>query len=257
MPKYHKLFFFFCVALFSLSSNSYSQGFYINGLIGYNFSVNGELLFTKSTSSGTEYIYGSYGEGVGYGIGSGYMFNKNIGIELAVLLSDGKDYEVSQSNYYNANYYSSSKAIKGGNMVRMIPGIKITHGDVFKLYARFGVTFSLWKEVNISSEAQLVNNGIITNWNTSEKYSKGESFGISASFGVEYVLSKSFSLLFELNSLSQSWKPEHAEVTAPFGGNIITREVEFDDGESTPQGFTQPVFPFSSFGINTGIQMNF
>ncbi|QXP73769.1 outer membrane beta-barrel protein [Tenacibaculum sp. AHE15PA] len=74
-----------------LTSLAVNAQFYVSASNGYSFEAAGVQFGTKTTTSGVENTYGSYGEGSHFQLRTGYFFNKSWGIEIAGGYLNGAD----------------------------------------------------------------------------------------------------------------------------------------------------------------------
>src|SRR5690242_9817921 len=101
------------LALVALVGASQAQGVYFKAGGGYAIPIAtdqiGQNYRTESTYDGaniytyeptTEAVSGSYGAGMNFSIGGGYMFNEFLGVELNVQYSKSKKYETSDIYTY-------------------------------------------------------------------------------------------------------------------------------------------------------------
>src|SRR5829696_7523138 len=95
-----KIIVLFCIIIIH-STNVIAQFSYAGINIGYGAGWPAYALGTSTTitPSGTTYTLekGSYGQGLNFGITGGYMFNKNVGVELGVSYLVGSKKEFTNS----------------------------------------------------------------------------------------------------------------------------------------------------------------
>lgn len=236
--------------------------------VTYNFS-------SVNTSSGSSYttesVKVSFGKGVGFGAGLGYMFTDNFGFEVnADYLSGGKFEAKDISTSQFAPDPSVDTYTMSANMLRVMPAIVIKTGDgALKPYAKFGLVLGFGKIKETDEEVQ-GNNKEIREF----EYSGGLALGFNSSFGVEMGISDKLTLFGEMRYVGLNYAPTKGELTKEeINGvdhiserSVYYREVEFKEkitedstspDETKPDQASKTSVPFSSIGVNVGLKFNF
>lgn len=236
-----------------------AQGLYINAGVGYGMAAGKSQVgsnITVATATTEEGVYDSYGKGLNFGLGIGYMFNENIGAELGISYLMGSTIDES----ITAPNFSGSTETKG-KMIRLMPAVKITTGDDMKPYAKFGLVLGMGSKLEYDfSGSGDVGFGSGSVSETGE-HSGGTSFGWMGAVGVEFPAGDKLSVYVELNNINLTWAPDEYEYTYTdnFGGSTTTetKTIKFEDTDpDTDNSDVQlkEYSPFGSFGIGAGIK---
>lgn len=236
----------------------------------------------------------SYGKGFQTGATFGYMFTENIGAELGVSYLFGAPYSIRYTNINqridkyidltnNANNTTASASSSGiqdvrfsGNMLRLIPAIRITAGNgKIKPFMRIGLVIGLGGKIKSVSKITLTNTtGITETLDMVLKRSGGVSLGVACGLGADIKLSEKFGIFAEAGVITQTWAPKKAVLTkANIDGvdqfptmTTYERESEYYDSytqtypssdTSIPHQESKVRHPFSSIGINVGVRFSF
>lgn len=254
----------FLIFIISLAfgSKPFAQQWYLVAGGGYGFPVAGEVLENQSLAGSVSMQYSyttltqSFGAGFKTGISGGYMFNKNFGVELGFSYLDGSTTTVSLVSYYyynNLNYtnYIENVAMSG-TMFRMTPAFRFQYGEKkFKPYVVFGFIAAL------SESAKLVDTYSAQFPAKTGTFSGGKSFGFHGAIGTRFMFSEKVAAFIEFAVDYQNYAPQMLVYN---NGNTVNYN-------STGGGYiggvgggtaTPPVYlPFSSLGVNAGIQFSF
>lgn len=198
-----------------------SKGLYFKTNVGYNFAVTnsqhgiGETPFAPSPYpfyDGTVIGGGSdiqwktkdvnLGKGLNFGATIGYMFNSNLGAEVAV------DYLMgSKTKTKIIGSGGSLEQSLSSKMIQIKPALVISAGySKFNPYAKFGVIIGSGK---INQEFKL----LLTDVTDAEAEAKGGiAFGFHAGVGLNFVLTPKLSLFGELNMNNLSYAPEKGKL---------------------------------------------
>ncbi len=264
-------------------TKSIAQDFYIKAGTGYAFAMpggkldqNGNALngsVIHSTSS-TKYDLksASFSSGLHGNIGGGYMFSKNIGIELnADLNLDPHTYRATingligntstTTNTYTYNYIAERQA---NNMIILMPSLVLqTGGNACNLYMRMGLALPFNTGIKLH-ETYLYSTGDVDDYTA--KIQNYFSVGIAAATGVRFKVSEHMSIWGEISTLYLSLSREQNDLeTAKLNGinrplSQLTgiKTVHYNkNGISDQYGNAQALpQPFSNIGINAGISYN-
>lgn len=274
MKKVKTLFSIAIFAILVISSNLFAQGIYVDIETGYGVKTSSQTLdyfgFYSVTefpdSSTVEQVYISLGEGLHFGGAVGYMFNESIGAELGLsyLLGGGTTARSESYDGDTTTYTLSS------NMLRIIPTFVISSGfGRFNPYAKFGMVLGIG---SVGLEMLSIEEAEVSRMTT--KFDGGLAVGLKAATGASFTLRDNMSLFGEMGMINMSYAPTRGEVTEATlnGADMLPgmttneREIEFVDNytavgvptpESQPDRRLKQKMPFSSFGINFGLRINF
>ncbi|MEO8235803.1 MAG: outer membrane beta-barrel protein [Flavobacterium sp.] len=270
------------VVLFSIGTQQVKaqneKGSYVSISTGYNMGTGNANYYqsavlgminsteTSATTSQSEFIKTNLGKGVNAGANFGYMFNKNIGLELgANYLIGGKT--KSAQTHSNGDYTKSEVSAK---MFQIKPTLVFRGGyDKINPYAKVGLVIGSGKISNTQNEKD----GIDIYSRTLE-LNGGTPIGFHASLGTLYKLNEKISLFGELNLVSLEYAPKkgiYIQYTKNGVDQLPTmttreKEVEFVDSYTDTGSPSNPNEPnksfqiplsFSSFGLNFGVQYHF
>jgi Outer membrane protein beta-barrel domain len=282
----------FSLAVMALVFNAgaQAQGFYIKGGLGYGFAQAGSTIDNTSnlpyngqisnTTSGANSIQSysvkkaSFSAGLNGVAGCGYMFNKNIGIELdAAIGLAAKKYTGTITNIEVDSIASdlSTKQYAKTPVVLMPAIVLQTGGDVVNFYARGGIVLPLNSKI-IQEQALTNEPGTgaletdVFTWQQKNYF----SLGYTGAIGMQYRRSKNVSFWVEATLLSMSLYTKEADLTdvtvdgssgylsqVPTNQRVVKYSYNVSVVNNDP--YHQPVFtvPFSNVGINAGIKYTF
>ena len=221
--------------------------FYLKAQLGYSVGFGSRVgINYANNGGGYEYknIYGSYGNGVGGGVGLGYFFNNYLGVELNASVNA---LNVPEFNLFPDRpiYIYSKNPIKinsTGFQISINPTI-IIKAPIGKLtpYLKLGAVVPIYTYFKRKYEIPIKNNGI--NQITIENnVSTSISLGITGCIGTYIYLSKNFSLFGEITyiSLSQntaksimtSFKVDDTEQVGSM--TINQKEIDYSDSYTDP-----------------------
>lgn len=260
------------------------NGLYINAGGGYGISIasNSSASSTDYSSNGSTNSYkisngsGSFGKGLQFGATVGYMVSENIGAELNIGYLIGGKSTITQKTAYS-NTSNSYEDIISGNMLRMTPGLRFSVGkDKLKPYMRFGLVIGMASKIKdvytTTSIDKPFNNPVVSVQELS--LTGGISLGFSTGLGVNYKLSEKLGIFAELGLISQAWAPNKGTITKSTVNGfdniaLLTpsqKEINFVNNYSETIGYQNPSLPsqalktsmpFSSVGLNIGVQLSF
>lgn len=252
-----------------------STGFYVGVHGGYNFGIAkdfGRWVNRTQQSGGgwsEEAVGVSYGKGANVGLDFGYMFNKNVGVELGVDYLKGGKTEVTEK----WNDGETEKYEIYGQMLLVQPKIVIkANPSTITPYAKFGLAIGAMPKTT-EDYTNTWNNNVYT-----EKYEMdgGMAVGVTGALGFDYSLNSNMAIFTELRSMAMSYSPKKGTYTeANFNGTSELNEAngwQYDDihyeyvdqvnpgdntGSSTATKLTKISLPFSNVGINLGFKYSF
>lgn len=224
-------------------------------------------------------IKGSYGAGLNVSGAFGYTLSENIGLELGISYSAGKEYRVT-SNYtdtrldvFKSSTYESetSKA----RAVLFTPMLKfITHKRNLTPYFLIGPVFG-----KINFNRAMVRSTEENDFTTTEvrntKYKGGISVGLRGAVGASVVLNRKFSFFSEIMFTGMNYYPKKSEIvrytingedritslTENSRKTIYVKSVDNDsdnasDYVNTPGKAVRSSLSMSSVGVNIGLLVN-
>lgn len=279
MKKYFLFVLFIFLIIFTThaqESTDSENGFYVS--IGGGFGVG--LCYYNPSDYYYEDYYPSYdnvksinfvpGRGFNVNLGAGYMFNKNIGVQMNVKDFFGLPIKQSINNFYNgASNFRTISYRYSGMMLQVIPSVVLDLGlDKIDPYARFGLSIGAFTQVtNKITE--------VRNSNTSNfvgKYSGNIPLGYSAALGVKFNLNDHLSLFGEFDCNGINYSPKKYKLTTYTENSVdklstlSLRQTETDFVKSydasqssagSPRQQLRQTFPFSNFEINIGATFRF
>jgi hypothetical protein len=262
------LYLFICSAI-------YAQKPYLEFSGGYNIGNGkmnlGELYSSTNGIGSVEQVKGSYGEGFHFGGSIGYNLHKNIALEAAVNLIDGRSFKTSfYSSHTNglgliSTYYElESKA----DFIQIIPSVMVHFGwSKFDPFAKVGLIFGTGTVFYSYLERD--------SYEDIESYhelSQGLGLGYKTSIGSYYHFNQWFSCFAEFSILNINFSPTKGRLTSYKengielidGMSTNDREVEFEDiynfnfntnhNEDEPSKEIKQPLPFGSLGLQLGLR---
>ena len=233
----------------AFSNQIVAQGFSLGINTGLAVSPGNTVLYTFSTLSSVENEKGTYGEGFPIGITAGYMFNDHFGADLSFSYLIGNKRDFSQSYSFGGASFTSTTTLNS-SIVRIMPGVKVSAGSDLKVspYGRFGLVAGLSPKVTQDTKDDTGELNV--------EVSGGSTLGWYGAFGVGFQLTDNLTLNTELLLINQSWGPDKATVTDEDGNVTVVNfadEVPSSGAEQTLKEYV----PFSSIGLNIGLQFSF
>jgi len=267
-----------------LATHSYSQKFYFNAGLGYNYSAASTFAVTDNievySDNGNSYALSgvnntlretiSFGKGFQFGGAVGYNFSEHFSFEIGVSYLNGKEYETKFTQRY-ANSSDAYSQIYKSQMLRLMPSIKLSVGDAFKPYLKTGLVIGVGSKINVQETFNYKNQNNNAIYQLSEfDLSGGVSIGFVTGIGISLETDDHWGFFSEINIITQSWAPQKASYTKfnQNGSDFLSRlpynmkENVFVDTYSsnvdasnsqTSSEKLKTYFPFSSIGFNIGI----
>ena len=271
------------LAMSMTSMNAQENGLYVSLNGGYNFAagtekgiVNNFTSVTTSSSNVTtsENIALSYGKGLNVGGAIGYMFNKNVGAELAFdYLIGGKTSGTSSTT--SAGGVNKVDKDFSAKMLQIVPSVVISAGmEGINPYAKFGLIIGSAKLTENTTDVD-INGGTTDTTELTKETETNTGFGFKGAVGAMFTVNTNISIFAELTSVNMSQILKSSSITkATFNGvdvlatgNTSQKETVYEDNLSTlspipatpnsPKREVATTVPFSSFGINVGLKYSF
>lgn len=281
----------FAIVIISIifATKAYGQkGLYLNvgGGYGIGIAANSNAAsydHIESSGSNTQKISngsGSFGKGVQFGATVGFMFSENIGAELNVgyLVGTKSTQTINQDNYLMPPFMVSSSYENkmSGNMFRLTPALKFSVGkDKLKPYMRIGLVIGMAGKIkNEITRSRPSFNGVQIVTEQESSMTGGVSIGLSAGLGANYKLNDKLGIFAEIAFISQSWAPNKSLLTK-YTENGVDQlssmttnqketiylnsytEVFGPSNPNVPAQALKTAMPFSSIGLNIGVQLSF
>jgi outer membrane protein W len=259
-----------------------AQSLYVDVHAGYGFPAARQNLGgnTKSTTSGsvttTENTSRSVslGKGIQPGVAVGYMFTPNIGAEIGINYLLGTATKFVNEDTKPTSSDKSEISVKG-SMIRIIPAVKFTISEnKMRPYIRTGLIIGVATKALVSITDESVNGSTSSSSESAVEYSGGLSLGFHGAMGVNFMLSDNLGIFAEVTGYYQNWAPKKAlQTKATLDGqdqlgtmDIRDKETDFEKSytednsqpinKDVPSKSTQFWLPFSSAGLNVGVQIN-
>jgi hypothetical protein len=248
------------IAMFSiaLGSMAFAQKWYLGIGGGYGFPVAGiGGSSTTQTSFNSETV--SFGEGADFGAYGGYMFMKNMGIELGVSYHMGVNNTLTNTSEeytppgVGTQIISTETENFSGNMLRLIPAVRMQADDGHICpYVVFGGIIGLAPSATYNETYS--NQGNVSQPFT---FSGGYSFGFHGALGVKFIVSSDIAIFAECAVNYQEYVPAKGVE----GSETVSYVKSYTYGSASPyiNNYTntetepQVHLPFSSVGANAGI----
>lgn len=249
----------FAVGFLLTSFNVNAQHLYFSLHGGYNVGL------SKSTNhylnpTGTYFQENletyDYGDGIGLGVSTGYMFSENFGLNLGLSYQKSQQFEFSLEDI--AHY---------SDMFIINPGIVLsTNNSAINPYARIGFVLGFGKITSIFDQNMVY---------SKEELYGGFGLGLNTALGVEYSLNEKIKLFSECELQSLSWAPENAKlVEYQLNGmdalddlsrsekevdfvNEYLQAYELDGQENEPTKALKYNYALSHIGLKIGVKIVF
>ena len=265
----------FIILYFIICSALYAQKPYITIGGGYylgNGKMNLGEVYTSSNGIGSvERVSGSYGEGFHINGSIGYNINKNIAVEAAVNLIDGRSFSTRfYSSHSNGlgNITNSYELESKTEFIQFIPSIMAHFAwSKFDPYVRIGLVLGTGTFFYSYREQD--------SYDDIESYyelSKGLGLGVKTSFGTFYHWNDWFSCFMELGLTHLNFSPIQGKLTSYKENGIERinemsvndREVEYEDAydfnynnnhnQDEPSKAIKQALPLGSVGLQLGVR---
>jgi hypothetical protein len=209
------------------------------------------------------------GRGFDVNLGAGYMFTKNLGVQMNVTDFIGLPIKTVFNNYNTeGNPFTENISYKG-MILQIIPAVVLDLGlDKIDPYARFGMSIGVFPQISLK-ETEVRNNNT---YDYTGKYVGGLPIGYSAAVGVKFKLNEKFGLYGEFDCNGINYTPNKYKMTK-YSVNGVDRladlplsqtEIDFvksydasKTSTDTPSKQLKQTFPFSNFEINIGAAYKF
>jgi len=279
-----------------IALTSYSQ-VQVSVNVGYAIGSAEVKLGERTTTSKTENLYGSYGEGLSFQLRGSYFFKNNLGVDLGFAYLHGDDQQVREADIPN---YRTSSAVGRGRAFGVTPSLiyKFTnnfYGRVGALLKIGGKTEAVVSDKNYYAVAPSADNpvgvtvssafglpdGAYTHTEYKEDYHGKLPLGFIGALGYRFDLNDNFGFFAEVEYLGISVKRKESKLTE-FNTDVVLADgtvavQSLYSMDNLPEGyFLETTYedslsnsntdlskklgqsvPYSSFGINFGITYTF
>ena len=259
-----------------------SQGMYFELNVGYAFPIASQEITAIASdysddngySFTRESVSGSFGKGLNTALKIGYLFNRNLGIELHTDYHYSAKYEGKEEYYDNSswNQYSiSANSNLQSTMIRVVPTLVFElPGKRLTPYARIGIVLG----IGSFSGRTMISSSDGNSIEYKLKMNGGISIGSSTEVGIKVGLTEKLSFTAGIKAIGLSVAPKKGEITAYKENGVdklytlstSEREVEFVDklsyssqtnNPSKPGKESKEYFPYSSIGLFFGFRYSF
>lgn len=231
--------------LMLIQTSTFAQGFYANIEFGYGVGTSKHSTLSNYTETDDgnftiERVAFSLGEGVTYGITTGYMINKNLGFQFTVSRLD--NIKNISSTYVTLSFPTLSNQANynainiRGEMIRLIPSIILTtEAGKIKPYAKLGLVIGFG---NVLIDIDGFDKYGTYTINQTVKANGGVAVGLNTGLGITFSIVKNLTLLSEINLISLDYTPTN--------NNTTNTEI-----------YIPETYSFSSIGLNLGLVHSF
>jgi hypothetical protein len=258
-----------------------AQGFYIKEGIGYAFPMpgstkdqlgnilNGTRTNSQSqTTSSYQIKNASFSSGFHNITGAGYMFTKNIGVELSAdILLGSKKYSFEDIGTTAGTMPANITFTRQSDvMINFMPALVLqTSGTKAKLYMRMGLALPINSGINRHDIYQFSGGGTQDdNWEVKNYF----SVGFAAATGAKFKIGNNFDLWCEVSMLQLALSREESDLKgATINGQSYsaaqltgTKTYYYNkDATTSANGIYEETFsqPYSNISIMVGITYNF
>lgn len=199
---------------------AHAQGFYLTVDGGYGWGLPNQNLgtaFFKDQISANgknfyeENVYGTLGQGLNFSVNPGYMFNKNIGLELGITLFKGA--QVTMEKISSTDEEFSDVRSASSTQIRLLPAVVFnTGGDKLYGYAKLGLVLPVYGTVHGTLSHSDPNNPIpqvqVDLLKIETTVEGNPSLGYFGALGIGYHFTKLIGIHLEVFHTSLSIKPK-------------------------------------------------
>lgn len=215
----------------------------------------------------------SLGQGTSTGLFAGYMFKERLGAELDASYLFGNKFSFHDSYTSPSDYHKYDYTLQS-NMIRITPCFRVQFGTgKLSGYSKTGFIIGLSPKIKGTEEDVDAYPGTKYTTYTEWEYTGGLSLGFHQAIGARYNFGK-LGIFCEVAANLQNWAMKKGKMTVykENGADMLSslpvseKEVEFKDKYTYGPGSSDPnkpdqvskmYLPFSSLGLNIGVQMSF
>lgn len=255
------------------------NGVYLRVGVGYSFPLAGAYISGTETITPTNYSTdmkkGSYSAGFNAALAGGFMFNRNIGVELAVGAGIAPTKYTLEYDQTNTGDYKSTSTSYAKMPIMIMPSVVLSSGNTgLELYSRMGLAINVAGKLVTESETVDRNGAtdLITKW--TEEYKPSVGLGVQGALGAKYHVNDMLGIYLEINGLAMTGNMKSSEVTmyevngineignlsvydlkTEYSANFT--EANSSISTSTPYKANAMAVPFSNLGIGVGVTLKF
>jgi hypothetical protein len=240
--------FVLAILVLFIGSTAHAQNAYIKLGGGYGLSLASQPIVDIGTTPAYDVKYGSFGEGINFGLGFGYNINSNFALELAGSYIMGKKFE------NTVTYTGGSTTEKDyANTICIMPSavVKAPMKDITP-YTRFGMVIAIPTKFE-----ELTTTG----FTGTRKYKEtGKmAMGIQGAVGVNFKAGKHLGIFAEVFGIGMNYSPDKKENTETYSNlGVLDPTITYNEsGTYSSTSAPAPRYSFSSFGMNVGLTYTF
>lgn len=211
----------------------------------------------------------SFNTGIQAHIGIGYMFNKNVGVDLGLIAGLSHSKHELAAQFPEGPYAYKQSFTRYANMPLIVtPSIVLqSEGKTVKVYTRAGL--ALPAKARITHEIGQTRSVMPLNLtaetlNITEELSTSPAIGLSGAIGVKYLLSDRIYVTLEVSAISLSVNAKRSELTNYLENgeyvdlSQIPDRYRYTNYSSSYEPGSVPTYsiPFSNASFNVGIAMD-
>lgn len=235
------------------------------GLSIYDFETNTSTNFSVSRAIST-----TFGAGFNLNATVGYVFSKNISLELktAAYFSDKIKSHFNDVFGSKSDYEFQSKMLAFEPTFMILAGFQKTNP-----YLKFGPILGFGKIKLDNDMIVPFSDGSFRHYETSFAMTDGLAFGIHGAVGVLHQINKKWQLFVEINTNNLSYSPARGSYSkysidqVDYVGVFDTAFIHYDyvselhsldnQDQTKPLKVLKVDYPFGSLGLNFGMKYNF
>lgn len=267
------------LCLIAIACSSYGQKIYFRAGGGYGIPVAkqtiGQTYFrsydpqTQEQTYTVEDVSASFGSGVNFNVGAGYMFSKYLGVDLNIQYLKSKKYEISDRETNVGQGVDNETQTINANAIFINPALIITPGTGSKVpYGRFGVIIGAPKIKG--KESYYYDQDGIDEEEREWEMKKGTAFGFQGAVGLNWAIANALDIYAEVNFISMTYYPGEMELTKDISNGddilddldvrekktIFKKKIELTEGSDPdePSQSLRQSLPFSSVSLQIGVK---
>ncbi|MFK7949041.1 MAG: outer membrane beta-barrel protein [Saprospiraceae bacterium] len=264
--------------LFSLSLSA--QNFYFNLQRGDGFATEaGQVNYIASTDEGRaeELVTDGFGEGTYFRTSLGYNFNSFVSLDFGVNYLRGKTitYEYIYTFISIGDTYKKTTS-ENINTFIFTPQLRFNIPTRFRIqpYIQIGGAIGVLPQKSFHQIFHIIDDNSFQRIRseTEKKLDGGIPLGFTAALGAKYSISKTFSLIVDLELLNMSYQPRHSVTTKYIRDDvneledmtvkerevIYKKEIKSRSSDDNEPRIALPInFPMSNVSLNIGFQFDF
>lgn len=256
------------------------NGVYLRVGVGFAFPQAGAFISGSEISTPTSYTTdlkkGSYGAGFNAAIAGGYMFNRNIGVELAVGAGIAPTkYTLEYDETAGTNDYKEVSTTYAKMPIMIMPSVVLSSGNTgLEVYSRIGLAINVAGKVIEEYESTDRSASPDDVFMYTREYKPNLGLGIQGALGLKYHVNDMLGIYLEANGLSMNMSMKSSEITSLQENGVNTigdytinqlqanysnsyTETYSATTASTPRQANPMTVPFSNLGLGIGVTLKF